>query len=137
MIISPSLLQTLAWLPLPHDLLRLCHQQQQHCHPGGELACVEAGEYFDADMQGNVLRTYPEGSIVFYKMGSTHRPLSLTGARLFYIPFDGIIFGKGAEDLMQKMVDKGVREEALQYALFWMFPDEAERQRIYDSVGRD
>ena len=74
------------------------------------------------------------GSIVFYTRGSTHRPLSETGAEIFYIPFDGIVFGKGAEDLARKMQKVGTSAEALEYTLHWMVEDQNERKRLMDEL---
>ena len=85
-----------------------CLQQGPHCHPGGEFSYVVDGEYFDGDMEGGVIHTYPAGSVVFYSQGSTHRPLSKEGATILYIPFDGILFGKDPEDLARKMVKVGM-----------------------------
>src|SRR3989338_8521499 len=36
-----------------------CLNMGPHMHHGGELAFVIDGEYFDADMRGEILRTYP------------------------------------------------------------------------------
>jgi len=80
------------------------------------------------------VRSYSAGSAVFYNKGSTHRPLSIDGARVLYIPFDGIIFGKSPEDLVAKMHKVGTSEEALEYALHWMVPDEAERRKIMERL---
>ncbi len=111
-----------------------CVQQGPHCHPGGEFSYVVEGEYFDGDMEGGVIHTYPAGSVVFYSQGSTHRPLSKEGARILYIPFDGIIFGKDPEDLAQKMVKAGTAEEAVEYALQWMVPDAGKRQEVRKTI---
>ena len=102
---------------------------------GADARALE-GEYFDGDMEGGVIHAYPAGSIVFYSQGSTHRPLSKEGARILYIPFDGIIFGKDPEDLARKMVKVGTGEEAVEYALQWMVPDAGERQELADVVLR-
>ena len=113
-----------------------CLDQGPHGHPGGEFSYVIEGEYFDGDMEGKVVRVYPAGSTVFYRQGSSHRPLSRDGANILYIPFDGIVFGKSAEDLARKMVKIGTAEEAVEYALMWMIPDKAERQRLMDDFTR-
>ena len=113
-----------------------CLQQGPHCHPGGEFSYVVDGEYFDGDMEGGVIHTYPAGSVVFYSQGSTHRPLSKEGATILYIPFDGILFGKDPEDLARKMVKVGTAEEAVEYALQWMVPDDGKRQELADLVLR-
>ena len=107
-----------------------CLSQGPHGHPGGEFSYVIDGGYFDADMEGRVIREYPTGSVVFYAQWSTHRPLSRDGADILYLPFDGIVFGKDAADLAKKMFKIGTKEEALEYALMWMIPDAAERQRL-------
>jgi len=79
------------------------------------------------------LQAYPKGSTIFYQTGSTHRPLSRDGAEIFYVAFDGITFGKDAEDLMRKIKKAGTPEDATEYALQWMFsPDE--RKRIMDEL---
>ena len=109
-----------------------CLDQGPHSHPGGEFSYVIDGEYFDGDMEGKVVRTYPAGSTVFYAQGSSHRPLSRDGANILYIPFDGIVFGKSADDLARKMIKIGTAGEAVEYALMWMIPDTAERQRLMD-----
>jgi len=119
------------WLNMPAN----CLSMGPHCHPGGEFAYVVTGQYFDADMSGNRIRTYGEGSIVFYTKGSTHRPLSEVGAEIFYIPFDGIVFGKDPNELARKMQKVGTSVEALEYALHWMVPDKAERQRLMDELA--
>ena len=111
-----------------------CLDQGPHCHPGGEFSYVVDGEYFDADMDGGVIETYPAGSVIFYSQGSTHRPLSESGAKILYIPFDGILFGKNAEDLTRKMVKVGTSEEAIEYALRWMVPDKAERSALESAL---
>ena len=111
-----------------------CLQQGPHCHPGGEFSYVVEGEYFDGDMEGGVIHTYPAGSVVFYSQGSTHRPLSNEGATILYIPFDGILFGKDAEDLARKMVNVGTAEEAVEYALQWMVPDSGMRQELQNTI---
>ncbi len=108
--------------------------QGPHGHPGGEWAYVERGEYFDADMRGNPIKVYTQGSIVVYGQGSTHRPLSKDGARIFYIPFDGIVFGKDALDLAKKMKKMGTAAEAVEFALLWMVPDAKERQTVLDEL---
>ena len=71
-------------------------------------------------MGRTALQNYSAGDTIFYNKGSTHRPLSSTGATVLYIPFDGIVFGKDAEDLARKMVKMGTTQEALEYALSWM-----------------
>ena len=114
-----------------------CLDQGPHCHPGGEFAYVNEGEYYDADMAGFPLRTYPRHSFVFYNKGSTHRPLSDEGSEILYMPFDGIVFGKDAEELARKMVKIGTPEEALEYALMWMVPDKNYRQQLMDSLLSD
>ncbi len=113
-----------------------CLDQGPHCHPGGEFSYVVDGEYFDADMEGGVIETYPAGRVVFYSKGSTHRPLSSEGAKILYIPFDGIVFGKDPEDLARKMVKVGTTFEALEYALQWMVSDATRRRELLDSVLR-
>lgn len=113
-----------------------CLDQGPHCHPGGEFSYVVDGEYFDADMDGGAIESYPAGRVIFYSQGSTHRPLSSTGAKILYIPFDGIVFGKDPEDLARKMVKVGTAAEALEYALQWMVPDAAKRREILDSVSK-
>ena len=111
-----------------------CLDQGPHCHPGGEFSYVVEGEYFDADMDGGVIETYPAGRVIFYRQGSTHRPLSSDGATILYIPFDGIVFGKDPEDLARKMVKVGTAAEAVEYALEWMVPDASARRKLLDSV---
>ncbi len=122
--ISPTLLS------MPKDCLR----QGPHCHPGGEFSYVVDGEYFDGDMEGGVIHTYPAGSVVFYSQGSTHRPLSKEGATILYIPFDGILFGKDPEDLARKMVKVGTAEDAVEYALQWMVSDSGKRQELRKTI---
>ena len=122
--ISPTLLS------MPKD----CLQQGPHCHPGGEFSYVVDGEYFDGDMDGGVIHTYPAGSVVFYSQGSTHRPLSKEGATILYIPFDGILFGKDPEDLARKMVKVGTAEDAVEYALQWMVSDSGKRQELRKTI---
>ena len=111
-----------------------CLDQGPHCHPGGEWAYVVDGEYFDANMEGRLLQHYCKGNTIFYNKGSTHRPLSITGAALLYIPFDGIVFGKDAEDLARKMMKIGTAQEALEYALSWMTKDKKEQQTLLDKI---
>jgi hypothetical protein len=96
---------------------------------------VVDGEYFDADMDGRVIESYPAGRVVFYSKGSTHRPLSKDGARILYIPFDGIVFGKDPEDLARKMVKVGTATEAFEYALRWMVPDTDKRRELLDAIS--
>ncbi|MEK6846697.1 MAG: cupin domain-containing protein [Nanoarchaeota archaeon] len=99
-----------------------------HCHPGGEIAYVISGEYFDADMTGRPIRTYPVGSVVIYSAFSTHRPLSRDGARIFYVPLDGILFpsrspevqASDPEMLLGKMEAARAPEPALSYARGWL-----------------
>ena len=122
--INPTLLN------MPPD----CLTQGPHCHPGGEFSYVVGGEYFDADMDGGVIESYPAGSLVFYSRGSSHRPLSREGARILYIPFDGIVFGKDPEDLARKMVKVGTPAEAIEYALRWMVPDDARRRELEQTL---
>ena len=111
-----------------------CLEQGPHCHPGGEFSYVVEGEYCDADMDGGVIETYPAGRVVFYSKGSTHRPLSSDGAKILYIPFGGIVFGKDPEDLARKMVKVGTAAEAVEYALQWMVPDASVCRELLDSV---
>ncbi len=111
-----------------------CLQQGPHCHPGGEFSYVVDGEYFDGDMEGGVIQAYPAGSVVFYSRGSTHRPLSKDGARILYIPFDGIVFGKDPEDLARKMVKVAAAEEAVDYALQGMVPDAGKRRELRKAI---
>lgn len=102
-----------------------------HFHPGGEWALVEKGSYFDADMTGNVLRMYHQGSKVFYPRGSTHRPLTHTGAYVTYETYDGIVLGQNAEDLLTKMKGTPKTDElALEFALLWMVSDPQERESL-------
>jgi len=112
-----------------------CLAQGPHCHPGGEFSYVVEGEYFDADMDGGVIQTYPAGRVVFYSRGSTHRPLSRDGAKILYIPFDGIVFGKDPGDLARKMVKVGTAPEALEYALKWMVPDPGQRRELENALS--
>ncbi len=99
-----------------------------HCHPGGEIAYVIEGEYFDANLKGSPIRSYPAGSLVAYGLFSTHRPLSRTGAKIFYIPFNGIVFPSRSQELstddphnlVRKMKDLGAPLPALDYAREWM-----------------
>ncbi len=103
-------------------------QLPPHCHPGGEIATVLEGEYFDADISGNRIHSYGPGSIVIYGAFSTHRPLSETGARISYTTLDGILFpGKSMEiqsddpiNLLRKMESAGAPQGALNYARSWM-----------------
>ena|SRR3989344_4886124 len=107
-----------------------------HFHPGGEIAFVRAGEYFDADMDGTCLRTYTEGSKIFYPKGSTHRPLTRDGAYVEFLTFDGIVSGKDAQELLTKMKHVPRTDElALEFALLWMVPDEEERIRLRTQLG--
>ncbi|MBS3145129.1 hypothetical protein J4208_06115 [Candidatus Woesearchaeota archaeon] len=107
-----------------------------HFHPGGEIAKVLVGEYFDADLDGNPFRFYQQGSTVFYSKGSTHRPLTRDGALVEYITFDGLVEGKNAEDLLRLMqATPKTSDEALAYALLWMVPDEEERTRLRTQLG--
>ena len=121
-------------LPTMLNLPANCLEQGPHCHPGGEFSYVVEGEYFDADMDGGVIESYPAGRVIFYSRGSTHRPLSKEGAKILYIPFDGIVFGKDPEDLARKMVKVGTSAEALEYALSWMIPDNARRREIQEAL---
>jgi len=127
---GPRLKPTLLTMPAG------CVDQGPHCHPGGEFSYVVRGEYFDADMGGGVIETYPAGSVVFYARGSSHRPLSSDGAKILYIPFDGILFGRNAEDLARKMVKVGTAAEAVEYALQWMVPDRGHRRVLSQSLVR-
>ena len=94
----------------------------------GEIATVLDGEYFDADISGEVIHTYSKGSIVIYGAFSTHRPLSKTGGIVSYTTLDGIIFpGNSIEiqaedplELLKKMESKGAPQGALEYAKYWM-----------------
>src|SRR3989344_1127708 len=52
---------TLTQLNMPKDCLNL----GPHCHPGGELAVVTDGCYFDARIDGSKMWEYPKGSVVF------------------------------------------------------------------------
>ena len=114
------------FLNMPSDTLAL----PPHCHPGGEIAFVANGEYFDADISGKPIHNYSSGSIVVYGSFSTHRPLSKTGAKIFYVPLDGILFpGRLAElqaddpvKLLEKMESSGAPKPALDYARSWMLP---------------
>ena len=108
--------------------------QGPHCHPGGEFAYVKEGEYYDAFMDGRPRRIYPQGSTVFYRSGSTHRPLSGTGAKIVYIAFDGIIFGENPEKLAEKMVKARTSQEAIEYATTWMVEDKEERKKLMDKI---
>ncbi len=111
-----------------------CLQQGPHCHPGGEFSYVVRGEYFDADMEGAVIETYPAGSVVFYAKGSSHRPLSSDGAKILYIPFDGLVFGRSVEELSRKMIKIGTAEEAVEYALRWMEPNPGRRKALEQTL---
>ena len=122
-------------MPTMLNMPAKCLEQGPHCHPGGEFSYVVDGEYFDADMDGGVIESYPAGRVVFYSKGSTHRPLSSDGAKILYIPFDGILFGKNPEDLTRKMVKVGTAAEALEYALQWMVSDADKRREILDSAS--
>lgn len=126
---GPRILPTMLSMPAN------CLEQGPHCHPGGEFSYVVEGEYFDADMNGDEIETYPAGRVIFYSRGSTHRPLSKEGAKILYIPFDGIVFGKDPEDLARKMVKVGTSAEALEYALRWMIPDRARRRELEDALA--
>ena len=111
-----------------------CLDQGPHFHPGGEFSYVVSGEYFDADLEGNVLRVYPAGTTIFYAKGSSHRPLSREGAEILYIPFDGIVFGADPRDLARRMVKLGTAQEAIEYALLWMLPDPERRNTLLDTL---
>lgn len=111
-------------LTMSRDALHL----PPHCHPGGEIAYVVQGEYFDANLNGLPIQTYDSGSLVVYGLFSTHRPLSRTGAKIFYIPFNGIVFPSKSQELsaddpynlVRKMKDLGAPLPALEYAREWM-----------------
>ncbi|MGV8142586.1 MAG: hypothetical protein ACP5NS_03030 [Candidatus Pacearchaeota archaeon] len=94
-----------------------------HCHPGGEIATVIEGEYFDADQSGNRIQVYGPGSVVVYSAFSTHRPLSESGATISYTTLDGILFpGKSMEIQagdMEKLLERMRSAQAPQSALDW------------------
>ena len=54
---GPRIMPTM--LAMPSD----CLEQGPHCHPGGEFSYVVDGEYFDADMDGGVIESYPAGRV--------------------------------------------------------------------------
>ncbi|GEM_PF-6826885 len=116
----------------------LCPEDTEpaHFHPGGEIAMVRAGEYFDADLEGTVIRSYLQGSVIFYPKGSIHRPLTRDGALVEYITFDGLVKGKDPEDLLTKMRGNSkIPEEALEYALLWMVTDPSQRESLRLRLG--
>lgn len=125
---------TYTQLRLPPDTF----DQQPHCHPGGEIAIVRRGMYFDADMDGKPLRVYPEGTRVFYPKGSTHRPLSgHEGADIDYIAFDGIVFGETPSRLLVSMARlPKIADEALEYAFEWMTQSAPESRATVLAVYR-
>ncbi len=110
-----------------------------HFHPGTELAFLADGSYHDADMDGNMIKEYREGDWVWYNKWSSHRPLTNGGARIAYIEYNGIIIANNPADvrgLMEKAKKAGIQkeEDALEYALGWIFPNLSERQKILDEV---
>jgi hypothetical protein len=112
-----------------------CLEMSPHFHPGGEFAYVAEGSYFDADMNGGVIAEYPQGSTVLYRKGSSHRPLSGEGAKLLYIAFDGVVFGKNPLDLIAKMDRIKTPGEAIEYAAMWMIPDREERAKALSRIN--
>ncbi|HLD12482.1 MAG TPA: hypothetical protein VJB87_02700 [Candidatus Nanoarchaeia archaeon] len=128
---------TMTRLRMPTNCLNL----GPHCHPGGEVSIVLGGSYFDADIDGNQLLEYPEGSVVVYSKWSTHRPLSRTGADIIYFTLDGIIIpnkGVMAPEVPRKVIDKMVSlkapKDAVAFALEWLVPEKNERERILESL---
>ncbi len=113
-----------AYLKMPAGSLNL----PPHCHPGGEIATVLEGGYFDADMHGNPIQAYSKGSIVIYGNFSTHRPLSGDGAVISYTTLDGILFpqnsnelvANSAQELLGKMEKLGAQKSSLEYARSWL-----------------
>ena len=129
--ISPKITATRLHMPAR------CDNLGPHVHPGGELAYVVNGSYYDAAMDGNVLERYDPGSTVFYNKWSTHRPLSEEGAELFYLTFDGIIIpnhGVMHDDagikIATKMAELNTPEDAVEYGLQFLFPNERKRTAI-------
>ncbi|MDO8555939.1 MAG: hypothetical protein Q7R96_02075, partial [Nanoarchaeota archaeon] len=120
-------------LNMPKDCLNL----GPHCHPGGELAIVTDGCYFDAHIDGSKIWEYPKGSVVFYKQWSTHRPLSDQGAQITYFTFDGLIIpNRGVmspevpRKVLEKMSELKAPKDAVDYALEWMIQSADERERL-------
>ena|SRR3989344_1094915 len=109
-----------------------------HLHPSNELAFIQEGSYFDADMHGNHLQVYRKNSWVWYNQWSSHRPLSVEGAKIAYLAFDGIVMGENSRQLMERASKKGIstHQDALEFALGWLFPTAAERQGILDEILR-
>ena len=107
-----------------------------HIHPSNELAFIQEGSYFDADMHGNHLQVYRKGSWVWYNQWSSHRPLSVEGAKIAYIAFDGIVMGENPRQLMERAAKKGIsaHTDALELGLGWLFPVVADRQIILAEV---
>ena len=107
------------------------YDNKPHLHPGGELGVVLRGMYFDADMEGNPIFEYPEGTIVWYNKFSTHRPLTgKEGAHIYYVTFSGFVEKPVPYELVIKAKQLKAPEGAIDYMLHWMIKDPEERQRI-------
>lgn len=111
---------------------------EPHIHPSNELAFIQEGSYFDARMDGKPIQEYKTNSWVWYNQWSSHRPLSIEGAKISYIAFDGIVMGENPQQLIERAVKKGIKDhpDALEFALGWLFPNPTDKQRILDEVLR-
>ena len=109
--------------------------ENPHIHVRQELILVNDGSFFDADVNGNPLRTYKKGDKIWYGPFSSHRPVTTEGADLTYITLDGMIRKEGDFDprvLLTKAKRAGMQSnmDAVEFALLWMVTDESDRIQI-------
>ena len=128
--IGNDLSATNLWLP-PGSL-----EQYPHFHPGGEFTVVLEGGFEDYDMDGRVVQAYKRGDVVFSNIGSSHRPGSKEGGWLVYLSPDSLVMSRDPEKLIHKMVGKRMPQEAINWALQWIFKDEADRTRILEDIAK-
>ncbi len=111
-----------------------------HFHPGGEIARVLEGSYFDADMGGvpiignnGLPLVYTKGMVVVSTQWSNHMPWSNEGAVLEYFTPGGLVSmnrdgmipeGMSLQTVAEKTIEAAAKAQAppdaLRYAIGWM-----------------
>ncbi len=107
-----------------------------HIHPGGELAVILNGMYFDGNNNGDPLHEYPEGTTVWYNKFSIHRPMTgVEGVRLYYVSFNGFVEKTPLIELLKKAKQLKAPEDAMDNMLRWAAPDDPRlRQALMDEL---
>lgn len=111
------------------------YDQPPHLHPGGELAVVLKGMYFDGNMEGEEIEEYGEGATIWYNQFSTHRPLTGSeSAHIYYVSFAGIIMKDSPRELIKKAKEIKAPEDALDHMLEWMITNPKERRLLMEEI---